>query len=69
MIITAKMLSSSVASIVKHSEDKQLERILRDDKDRYHLEIITDKGKNWNGIYVLDKATGNVKFYESPECL
>ena len=69
IIITAKIFCSSASSIVTHMDDNQLERTLRDDKYRYQIEIITDKGKNWNGIYILDRSTGKVKFYVSPEDL
>ena len=64
-IITAKIFCSSVSSIITHLDDNQLERFLHDNKYRYQLEIITDKGSNWNGIYVLDRTTGKVKFYVS----
>lgn len=64
IIITAKIFCSS---IIKHMDDNKLEQTLRDNKYRYQMEIITDKGKNWNGIYVLDRSTGKVKFYVAPE--
>lgn len=69
IIITAKIFCSSASSVINHIDDNQLERVLRDDKYRYQIEIITDKGKNWNGIYILDRSTGKVKFYVSPEDL
>lgn len=69
LIITAKILSSSVGSVLEYCQNKREVGYLLDNRNRYQIEIITDKGKNWNGIYVFDRKTGGVKFYAGPESL
>lgn len=72
MIITAKILASSFPSSANSSSDciTQAAATIADkiqDSNRYQMQIITEHGANWNGIYVLDKQTGRVRFYASSE--